>query len=106
MPEQLTWQAKYLRRQCGLSHEAPMIPDPDDPAGRELTTKQAAAAAHVPESTIRSWKNRKQLAPVNDDPDHPLYLELDVLGVEAATCQKPRERRLISQAAAEFGQAA
>ena len=113
MPHALTWQEKYLRRQCGLPHlppsEAPMTPmapDPDDPATQLLTTAQAAAVAHVDEVRIRGWAHRKQLLPVNEDEDHPLYLRIDVLRVEAKTRRRPRAERLAAEAAAEFGQAA
>ena len=110
MTHALTWQEKYLRRQCGLPHlppsEAPMTPmapDPDDPT---LTTREAAKAAHVDEATIRSWAHRRKLLAANEDPEHPLYLRMEVLAVEASTRRRPRAERLIAEAAAEFSQAA
>lgn len=83
-----------------------MTPDPDDPATRELTTEEAAAAAHVDETVIRRWAYRGLIASVSNDPEHPLYLELDVLRVELKTRRKPREQRLAAEAAAQLGQAA
>lgn len=83
-----------------------MTPDPDDPAARELTTPQAAAAAHVDETVVRRWASRGLIVSVSDDPDHPLYLEIDVLEAEARTRRRARELRLAGEAAAEFGQAA
>ena len=83
-----------------------MTPDVDDPATRQLTTAQAARAAHVDEAVIRRWASRGLIASVSDDPDHPLYLELAVLQAEAKTRRKARELRLAAEAAAEFGQAA
>lgn len=102
MPAALTDPAhKYLRRLCGLPPIlAAMQPgdDPDDPAGRLLTTAEAAEAAHVPEATIRDWARRKLLLPSGQQDGHPLYRELDVLRVEARTRRAAREQRLAAEA--------
>jgi hypothetical protein len=98
----LTWQEKYLRRQCGLPTKPPMRPDPDDPAARELTTAQAAEAAHVTENLVSQWAKRGLIVAVNDDPKHPRYLEIDVLTVEARTRRGARQAHLVEQAAAEL----
>lgn len=96
----LTPEESYLRKLTGLPpRPAPMIPDPDDPAARELTVSQAAAAAHVGEETIRDWARRKLIRAVNVGEQHPRYLELDVLRVEAATRRAARARRLAQEAA-------
>lgn len=83
-----------------------MSPDADDPAVRELTIAQAAAAAHVPEARIRGWSARHLIEPVNPGEPHPRYLELDVLKAEAKTRRALREQQLEAEADAYFGQAA
>lgn len=96
----LTPEESYLRKLVGLPpRPAPMIPDPDDPAARELTTAQAATAAHVTEATIRDWARRELIYAVNSGEQHPRYRELDVLRVEAATRRGGRARRLAEEAA-------
>jgi hypothetical protein len=96
----LTPEESYLRKLVGLPpRPAPMIPDPADPEHRELTTAEAAAAAHVSESTIRDWARRELIRPVNVGDQHPRYLEIDVLRVEAATRRAARARRLAEEAA-------
>lgn len=96
----LTPQEKYLRTKCGLPPvRAVTTPDPDDPGRRQLTTAQAAAAAHVDDAVIRQWAARKRILPVGGTEAHPLYLELDVLRVEAQTRRAPRARRLAEEAA-------
>jgi hypothetical protein len=78
-----------------------MIPDPDDPAVRELTTAEAAAAAHVPEATIRDWAraSRGLIHNVAAPGEPPRYLELEVLQAEAKTRRAARARRLAKEAA-------
>ena len=98
----LTPQQSALRKSCGLPPADSMrvTPDPDDPAARELTTAQAATAAHVSEDTIRDWARRELLARVQASPaDAPRYREADVLQVEASTRRGPRYRRLVEEAA-------
>lgn len=93
--------AAYLRKQCGLPmRPATMTPsaDPDDPAGRLLTTAEAAEAAHVPEDRVRDWARRRLLLPSDEHDGHPLYRELDVLRVEAATRRAARVRALTAEA--------
>lgn len=103
----LTWQEKYLRRQRGLPAKPPMRPDPDDPAARELTTAQAAAAAHVPEATIRDWAraSRPLIRSVAGPGELPRYLELDVLRAEAHTRRARRRTQLLDEAAADLDRA-
>lgn len=102
MPQRLTWQEKTLRRACGLPAIAPggpqVIPDPEDPATRLLTTAEAAAAAHVDEATVRDWARRGLIT--------PRYFELDVLQAEARTRRAARERRLADEAAQGLGSGA
>jgi hypothetical protein len=91
--------AKYLRTKCGLPPVGPtVVDDLDDPAARLLTPSEAAAAAHVPESTLRSWVHRRQLTPTPEG----LYRESDVLRAERATRRPARTRRLITEAASQF----
>jgi hypothetical protein len=96
-----TPEEQYLRKLIGLPPRPPARPaDPDDPAVRQLTTAQAAAAAHVAEATIRDWARRKLLYPVEGSPaGEPRYLELHVLQAEARTRRAAREARLLDEAA-------
>lgn len=100
----LTPEAIYLRTKCGLPPvRVVMIPDLDDPAARELTTAQAATAAHVAEATIRDWARRELLARVEGGPaEPPRYRELDVLRVEAETRRTARRERLLAEAASDL----
>ena len=101
----LSPELSYLRKLVGLRpKDVPVIADPDDPAQRELTTAQAAVAAHVSEDTIRDWarasRGRKALIhSVAAEGEPPRYRELDVLRVEAATRRAARARRLAEEAA-------
>jgi len=98
----------YLRKACGLPRiPASMLPadDPDDPAGRLLTTAEAAEAAHVPEATVRDWARRKLLLPSGQEDGRPLYRELDVLRAEARTRRAAREQRLAAEAVEGLGRA-
>ena len=96
----LTPELSYLRTKCGLPPRTTIvIPDLDDPTRRELTTAEAAVAAHVPEATIRQWAARERIRPVNPGDANPRYLELDVLRTEAATRRAPRARQLATEAA-------
>lgn len=91
----------YLRKQCGLPmRPAPMTPtaDPDDPAGRLLTTAESAEAAHVDEARIRDWDRRKILLPSDHRDGHPLYRELDVLRAEQRTRRSARTAALVAEA--------
>lgn len=95
----LSPELSYLRKLVGLRpKDVPVIADPDDPARRELTTAQAAAAAHVDEATIRDWARRKLIVAVEGS-SPPRYSELAVLRVEAATRRSARARRLAQEAA-------
>lgn len=92
---------KYLRTLCGLPQKPPTMQassDPDDPAGRLLTTSESAEVAHVPEATVRDWARRKLLLPSDVRDGHPLYRELDVLRVEQRTRRAAREQRLAAEA--------
>jgi hypothetical protein len=99
----LTPEESYLRKLTGLPpRPAPMIPDLDDPAQRELTTAEAARAAHVPEATIRDWARRELIVAVEGS-SPPRYPELAVLRAEAATRRAARARRLAEEAAQASG---
>jgi hypothetical protein len=74
--------------------DAPGLVDPDDPAQKLLTTSQAAAAAHVSESTIRTWADRGKLTPVPISGPSPHYWEIDVLAVEASTRRRRRRHAI------------
>jgi len=82
----------------GLARRAAMTPDP---ATNLLTAREAAAAAHVPTATCRSWVHRRLLVPIQT-PDGPRYRELDVLDVEAATALADgrRDARLLAESVA------
>ena len=103
----LTPQEWYLRKACGLPGRPSVTPDIDDPAVRELTTAQAAAAAHVPEATIRDWAraSRPLIRSVAGPGEPPRYLELDVLRAEAHTRRARRRAQLLDEAAADLDQA-
>jgi hypothetical protein len=91
-------ELSYLRTKCGLpAVRVVVIPDPDDPASRTLTTAEAATAAHVSENVIAKWKDRGLIVPVDDDAV-PRYRELDVLRAEAKTRRAPRVRQLLDEA--------
>jgi DNA-binding transcriptional MerR regulator len=76
----------------------PPSTDPDDPAGRLLTTAEAAEAAHVPEERIRDWGRRLILLPSDTRDGHPLYRELDVLRAEQRTRRSARTQALLAEA--------
>lgn len=100
----LTPEQSYLRAQCGLPPTCRahlVIADPDDPECRELTTAQAAAAAHVSEATIRDWAraSRALIHSVAGPGEAPRYLEIEVLEAERATRRTARMRRLAQEAA-------
>lgn len=101
----LTPEQHYLRTKCGIPpRRTSVTPDPDDPAVRELTTAEAAKAAHVSVDTIRDWVRRTLLVRVEGSPaDAPRYRELDVLKVEAATRRTARSGQLLDEAAADLG---
>lgn len=91
----------YLRTKCGLPPQriaVPTAPDPDDPAGRLLTTAEAAEAAHVDEYRVRDWARRKILLPSDTRDGHPLYRELDVLRAEQRTRRASRTLALAAEA--------
>lgn len=67
-----------------------MISD-HDPTARLLTTGEAALAAHVSESTIRTWADRELITAAAEG---PLYREIDVLVAERQTRRAPRWRQL------------
>jgi len=96
-----TPEEQYLRKLSSLPPRPPVRPvDPDDPAVRQLTTAQAAAAAHVSEATIRDWVRRELIQAVEGGPaGEPRYLELHVLQAEARTRRGARARRLAEEAA-------
>ncbi|HEY8973695.1 MAG TPA: MerR family transcriptional regulator [Burkholderiaceae bacterium] len=110
MPTTLTDPAqKYLRLKCGMPattmRPAALDADPDDPEQRLLTTAEAAAAAHVDEARIRDWARRGLIKPVATPNGQPVYRELDVLAVEAATRRAARERALAAEAMEGLGNA-
>lgn len=79
--------------------EAPtQAPDVDDPAAVSLSSKQAAAAAHVTEDVIRQWAFRGLITAVTGK-GGLFYRELDVLQAEASTRRTPRAQNLLNQAA-------
>ncbi len=91
----------YLRKQCGLPPRRATVPpstDPDDPAGRLLTTAESAEAAHVDEDRVRDWARRKILLPSGEQDGHPLYRELDVLRAEQRTRRSARTTALVAEA--------
>ena len=65
-----------------------------DPNKRLLTINEAAHSIHRPESTIRRWISEGRLKPRafrwQSFRNQDLYLEADILKVEAATRHKPR----------------
>jgi hypothetical protein len=63
---------------------------------RVLTTAEAAAEFHVSVRTVESWVARGQLVPAAPG----LFLEQDVADVERATRRRPRQERLLLEAAA------
>lgn len=75
--------------------------DPDDPRHVLLTVEEAAAAAHVTPSTIRTWANRGLITPAAHNPVR--YLEYDVLVAERDTRRPTRLRRLLEEAARALG---
>jgi hypothetical protein len=96
-PEQL-----HLRTRCGLPPLQPaMTPDLDDPAQRELTTAQAAEAAHVSEDVIRGWAraSRGLIHNVAGPGEQPRCIELEVLRAEAHTRRTARRTQLLAEAA-------
>lgn len=56
-----------------------------DPACRLLTIEEAAATVQRPASTIRRWVSEHRLTPVARYGRKTLYLEADVLRVDADT---------------------
>lgn len=99
-----TPQDSYLRTKCGLPPRVTVTPDPDDPATRELTTAEAADAAHVSTDTIRDWArpSRGLLHSVAEPGEAPRYLEIEVLAAEARTRREARRRALAAEAAADL----
>lgn len=69
----------------------------DDPRITLLTAKEAAAAAHVPDGTVRTWIRRKLLLQIRTD-EGLRYVEDQVLDVEAATRDSRRAARLAAEA--------
>jgi hypothetical protein len=69
----------------------------DDPSTTYLTAVQAAAAAHVPAGTIRTWVRRQLLAPVPGVRPQA-FRELDVLDAELRTRDRRRGERLRAEA--------
>jgi hypothetical protein len=72
-----------------------------DPASSLLTEREAAAVAHVPVETLRTWVKRRKLRPVQT-PDGRRFVELDVLDVERALAAGDgrRDARLIAESIA------
>lgn len=64
----------------------------DDPRVRLLTGTEAAALAGVAPATIRTWHHLGRLTPVARQGRAWLYLESDVLTVEAETRRLGRRR--------------
>jgi DNA-binding transcriptional MerR regulator len=58
-----------------------------------LTTSQAALAADVPASTIRTWAQRGLITPAKRTrTGRPLYREADILDTETRTRRAPQGR--------------
>jgi len=67
-------------------------PEPWEPHLRLLTIDEAAASIGRPASTVRRWISDGRLHPIAAMGWRRLYLEEDVLAVEAATHRSKRRR--------------
>ncbi len=79
------------------------MPPPDPRDARPLSTAAAAAAAHVAEHVIRTWRTRGWLAPdgqrrylpiaARDERGHPLHRWTDVMAAERETRRSGKSHR-------------